>query len=124
MNEHPPLPKDAKEIGILRNKAIGLMLDELSEGFVKAFHLFGRRGMAQINMVPIDCVDCGALLSFNIICPVDDFMHNLKDTLGLKGFKKTLEQKIKEGREFNERKGFKVRGLTKDEPKGHHIDID
>ncbi len=124
MDEHPPEPKDVEDIGRLRSGAIDLIIDELTEGFVKAFHSFGRRGMAQIGLVEIDCNDCGALLNFTIICPVDDFMHNLKDTLGLKGFKKTLEQKIKEGREFNERKGFKVRGLPKTESKGHHIDID
>ena len=112
----------------LHHDGVELILDHLTEGFVKAFHGFGRRVMAQVQVVETDCDDCGALLSFNIICPVDDFHFVLKEFLKEDSSKKQIQEKIKKGREYNARKGFKIEPATvrirKAEPKGHNIKID
>lgn len=112
----------------LRDEAVEIILDGLTDGFVKAFHGFGRRALAQVHVSKIDCGDCGALLSFNIICPVDDFHFILKDTLKRKDFQANLNEKIKLGRDFNDSKGFKIQRaserIAENKPKGHNIRVD
>jgi len=112
-------PSEVHKAMELRQDVVDIILDQLTDGYVKAFHEFGRGALGQSRMVEIDCSSCGAFIIFNVMSPVDDFMFVLKETLKTEEFQRKIALQIEKGRGFNERKGFKVQSISKkDEPEG------
>jgi hypothetical protein len=113
----------SKILDVLLERRAQTGIKLLTDKFVRAVHDIGGRALSELGVVETDCDDCGALGVLIVIAPVNSLEYVLKETLESDKFEKEMKDKIKQGAEYNARKGFKIESEVKRNSGNERVDI-